>query len=54
MLTQMLQVLKQLLFARIALPYSWNSQSLTAAGTYQATLHKCKWLRFDCNAYTEC
>ena len=38
MLTRMLQVLRQLLFARVALPYSWNSQSLTAAGTYQATL----------------
>ena len=44
MLTQMSQALKLLLSARDALPYSWNSQSLTAAGTYQATLHKCEWL----------
>ena len=32
-----------------ALPYSWNSQSLTAPGTYQATLNKCEWLRFYSN-----
>ena len=36
-----------------ALPYNWNSQSLTAAGTYQATIAKCKWLRFDGDAYIE-
>ena len=38
MLIRMLQALRLSLSARVALPYSWNSQSLTAAGTYQATM----------------
>ena len=37
-----------------ALPYSWNNQSLTAAGIYTATLQNITWLRFDSDTHTEC
>ena len=37
-----------------ALPYSWNSQSLTAAGTYTAVLQNSQWMRFDGDIESYC
>ena len=36
------------------LPYSWNGQTLTGAGTTTATLQNIKWLRFTGNTYPGC
>ena len=37
-----------------ALPYRWNSQSLTAAGTYTALLQNVQWMRFNSDVEPDC